>query len=38
MLDLIENIQTAVEPAYTFGVNAVEHGPQNFCSFSFLTV
>lgn len=26
MLDLIENIQTAVEPAYTFGVNAVEHG------------
>lgn len=26
MLDLVENIQTAVEPFYTFGANAVEHG------------
>ena len=26
MLDLVENIQTAVEPVYTFGVNALEHG------------
>ena len=27
MLDLVENIQTAVEPAFIlFGVNAIEHG------------
>lgn len=26
MLDLVENIQIAVEPFYTFGVNAIEHG------------
>lgn len=26
MLNLVENIQSAVEPVYTFGVNALEHG------------